>query len=86
VSKPPRIGRKLLAVLRHAEHGLDSGAVSVHRLARARDSAERRGLIAERLPRDRRGAIYGLTERGAAMLAAWRAQFGTSEPITDEML
>jgi hypothetical protein len=81
----PRIGRKLLAVLRHAEHGLDSGAVSVYRLARERDSAERRGLIAERLPRDRY-AVYVLTPAGAAMLAAWRARFGPREPITDEML
>ena len=84
--KPPRIGRKLLDVLRHAEHGLDSSAVTVHRVVRERDSALRRGLIAERLPRDRRGAVYVLTESGAAMLAAWRAQFGTREPITDEML
>lgn len=86
MSKPPRIGRKLLDVLLQAQHGLDSSAVTVHRVARERDSALRRGLIAERLPRDRRWAVYGLTERGAAMLAAWRAQFGTREPITDEML
>lgn len=46
----------------------------------------RRGLIAERLPRDRRGIVYVLTEKGAAMLDKWRAQFGPSTPITDEML
>ena len=46
----------------------------------------RRGLIAERLPRDRRGIVYVLTEKGATMLDKWRAQFGPSTPITDEML
>ncbi len=81
-----RIGRKTLDVLFYSEHGLDSLGVTVHRLHRERDSALRRGLIAERLPRDSRGTVYVLTEKGAAMLDKWRAQFGPSTPITDEML
>lgn len=81
-----RIGSKTLDVLLIAQQGLDSATVAVHRLHRERNSALRRGLIAERLPRDRRGAVYGLTESGVAMLEAWKAQFGPATPITDEML
>lgn len=81
-----RIGRKTLDVLLQAQHGIDFTAVTVHRLRREFNSSLRRGLIAERIPRDRRGAVYGLTEKGVAMLAAWKAQFGPPTPITDEML
>jgi hypothetical protein len=81
-----RIGRKTLDVLLQAQHGIDFTAVTVHRLRRGFNSSLRRGLIAERLPRYRRCAVYGLTESGYAMLAAWRAQFGPATPITDEML
>lgn len=81
-----RIGRKTLDVLQQAQHGIDLTAVTVHRLRREFNSVLRRGLIEERLPRDRRGAVYGFTENGVAMLAEWRAQFGPPTPITDEML